>query len=84
MPIEVPPALLDAGGWVFAAVILVGVLSLIVTGRLVPGSVLASAEARERKATAQLERQAEAYNKLVTQLQVLISVLADSVENGRR
>jgi hypothetical protein len=82
VPIDVPKALLDAGGWVAAATIAIGVITGIIRGDLVPGNVYKREIMRADTATAQLERQNELGEKLTTQVETLTKLVAD-VLRGR-
>lgn len=75
MGLEIPRALLDAGGWVFAAVILSAVITALIRGDLVPGGVHKREIARADQATDQLERNSETNEKVVSQVAVLIDLL---------
>lgn len=77
MPLDIPKELLDAGGWVFCAVALFGIVAALVKGLLVPGGVHQREIARGDKATAQLERNSEAVEKLTGQLGTLLSLMGD-------
>lgn len=77
MPIELPKALLDAGGWVAAAAIAIGVIGAIIRGDLVPGGVYKREANRADMATTQLERQTELGETMTTQVETLVRLVAD-------
>jgi len=77
MPIDLPTALLDAGGWVVAAGIAIGVITAIIRGDLIPGAVYKREVTRADSATTQLERQNDLGEKLTTQVETLIQLVAD-------
>jgi len=64
MPFGLPPEVIQAGGWVFAAVAIAAIASLvigsIIKGALVPGAIHKREVERADKATLQLERQGDA------------------------
>jgi hypothetical protein len=70
-------AVLDAGGWVAAAVCLAAIIAAIIRGDLVPGSVYRRETKRADIATAQLERNTELGEKLTTQVDTLAHLVAD-------
>ena len=87
MPFDLSKAVIDAGGWVAAAAIAIGVITLLVRGDLVTGRSAKDALDRETKrgdkATEQLDRNSdigerlvEANEKLHTQLGVLVHLLS--------
>lgn len=75
MPIDIPKALIDAGGWVTAAAVCIGVIGAIIHGDLVPGSIHRREIERGDKATAQLERQGEVNEKVASQMDTLLELL---------
>jgi hypothetical protein len=77
MSFDLPQALLDAGGWVVATAIAIGVITALVRGDLVPGPVYRREITRADSATTQLERQNELGEKLTTQVETLIKLVAD-------
>lgn len=78
MPLDVvPKALIDAGGWVTAAVVAIGILVSIIRGDLVPGGVYRREVKRADTATSQLERQTELGETLTTQVETLVHLVAD-------
>lgn len=77
MPIDLPAALLDAGGWAVAAVIAIGVIGAIIRGDLVPGGVYKREASRADMATTQLERQTELGETMTTQVETLVRLVAD-------
>ena len=87
MGIDIPKALLDAGGWVFGAAVAIGVIAAIIREDLVSGRSAKEAIKRETeradRATEQLERNSDigerlvmANDKLSGQVAVLVEVLA--------
>ena len=77
MPIDIPKALLDAGGWVAATAIAIGAIASIIRGDLVPGSIYKREVSRADSATTQLERQNELGETLTTQVETLVKLVAD-------
>ena len=77
MAFDFPKALLDAGGWVACASIAIGVIVAIIRGDLVPGKLYRRETSRADSATAQLERQNELGEKLTTQVETLVKLVAD-------
>jgi hypothetical protein len=77
VPIDIPAALLDAGGWVTSAAIAIGVIAALIHGDLVPGMLYKREVTRADSATTQLERQNELGEKLTAQVEVLIKLVAD-------
>jgi hypothetical protein len=73
--ISLPTALLDAGGWVVAAVIAIGVITGLIRGDLETGKSAREARDRETKradkATEQLERNSELDEKRIVQIEKL-------------
>lgn len=80
MPVDLPGALLDAGGWVFAAVTLSGVVAALIRGDLVPGSIYQREIERANTATEQLERQNDLGERLTTQVETLIKVVGEAMK----
>lgn len=70
-------AVLDAGGWVAAAVVATAVIAAIIRGDLVPGKVYRREVDRADTATNQLERQNDLGERLTTQVETLTSLVAD-------
>ena len=82
MPFELPAALLDAGGWVFAAFMLAAILWAIVKGRLVPGVTHEREVARADKATASVEKGTADLAQRVEALATSVQVLTEAVGKG--
>lgn len=87
MPLELPKALLDAGGWTVATVIAIGIIGALIRGDLVTGRSAKEAIERETsradRATEQLERNSDIGERLVVsndklsgQVTVLVDLLA--------
>lgn len=83
---ELPKALIDAGGWVTAAALALGIVALFVNDVLISRkrheAEMARETARADKATAQLEREAEVneqltgeVGRLATEVGTLVDVL---------
>lgn len=70
-------ALIDAGGWVFACAVLVGILSALVRGDLVPGAVYRREVARADTATEQLEKSNELGDTLTAQVDTLVKIVGE-------
>lgn len=77
MPIDIPKALLDAGGWVFAAAVLLGVVMAIIRGDLVPGTLYKREVARADTATTQLEHWNAIGETLTAQVKLMSELVAD-------
>lgn len=77
MPIDIPKALIDAGGWVVAAAIAIGVIAAMVRGDLVPGNVYKREVARADLATSQLEKWNDIGETLTAQVKILAELVAD-------
>lgn len=80
MPFGLSPDILDAGGWVFAAIVLAIVIAALIRGDLVPGAIHKRESARADTATAQLERQGETAEKLADQVEDLAGNVKQLVE----
>lgn len=68
-------AVLDAGGWVVAAIVAVGIIAAIIRGDLVPGTVYKREVTRADLATSQLE----SWNRIGETLTAQVDVIADLV-----
>lgn len=77
MPFELPKALIDAGGWVTALAVALGVIVGIIRGDLVPGSLYRREVGRADTATEQLERQNDLGERLTTQVDTLVQLVGD-------
>ena len=75
MPFELPKALIDAGGWVVAACIAIGVIVAIIREDLVSGRAYKREVDRADKATAQLERNSETVEGIGRSLDTLLELL---------
>lgn len=89
MPVEIPKALIDAGGWVFGAAVLAAVITLLIRGDLaLKREVTRETERADREAaradsaTVALEKQAEVQEgiaidigKFGSQVGALVSIL---------
>lgn len=75
MPFELPKELLDAGGWVFAALLAAAILWAIVKGKLVPGVTHDREVARADRATDQLEKEGDTNRELLTAVKALTETL---------
>lgn len=74
---DLPKVLLDAGGWVFAAAVLAGIVAAIVRGDLVPGPVYRREVARADSATKQLEDSNELGVTLTAQVDTLVKIVGE-------
>lgn len=77
MDFDIPKALLEAGGWVFAAITLTGVVTALIRGDLVPGNIHKREIARADTATSQLERWNEIGDTLTVQVKLIAELVAD-------
>ena len=84
MDFELPTALLDAGGWVFASVVLASVLIMVRRGDIVPGWVYRREVERADKATAQVDLQTESIKALTDQFEGFASLAASFMAVRRR
>lgn len=75
MGIDIPKALLDAGGWAACAALAFAVVGLFVRGEFVTKAVYQREIDRADKATAQLERQGETNEKVASQMDSLLELL---------
>jgi hypothetical protein len=77
LPFELPRALIEAGGWVVAAVFAFGVITLIIRGDLVTGRTHQREIDRADKATTQLERNNDFNKKMSAQVETLVKLVAE-------
>lgn len=91
MELGLPKALLDAGGWVVAAVIAIGIVTALIRGDLETGRSARAAVERETKradkATEQLERNSDigerlvvSNDKLTGQIDLLIDLMVKFIQ----
>jgi hypothetical protein len=74
---------IDAGGWVFSAVIMFAVLSLVYTGKLVPRFVYDREIQRADKATAIAEKSVDGLTSVAAQTESLSKLLEGFISGGR-
>lgn len=77
MPFDIPKALLEAGGWVAAASIAIGIIVALIRGDLVPGALYKREVTRADTATSQLERWNEIGETLTIQVKLIADLVAD-------
>lgn len=77
MPVDIPKTLIDAGGWVFASAVLLGVIIAVIRGELVTGSAFKREVERGDKLEARLEKWAEFGESLTAQVKILTELVAD-------
>ena len=67
----------EAGGWVVAVAVVVGVIALVVTGRLVPGPSHDREVVRGDKQDDRLDSMTELLHGVLNQLRVVTALLED-------